>query len=215
MDLLQKPKTIKGKKQYFLLIFHKAQKKFARSSKRLAAEGWSKDWQVLIATIMSAQSRDETTISIAEDLFKHFSTLKSLAEAEYTDVLKILKHMNYNKTKAKHIIQAAQKILGEYHGSVPQTEKDLLRIPGVGRKTANLILSECFSKPTITVDTHVHRISNVLNLVKTKNHLKTEQELQKIAPQIYWSKINRIFVLWGKEVQGRNKEKLLKALDFP
>ena len=130
-----------NKKQYFLKIFKAAEKKYSNSSKRLAAEGWFLDWQVLISTIMSAQSRDETTIPIAESLFKKYPSLESLAKAHYPEVLNLLNSMNYNKTKSKNIIAAAQYLTKNHNGKVPDTIYSLIKIPGVGRKTANLILS--------------------------------------------------------------------------
>ncbi|MEK6928521.1 MAG: endonuclease III [Nanoarchaeota archaeon] len=202
-----------SKKEYFLKIFKKAEKKYGKYEKRLAGEGWKEDWQTLITTIMSAQSRDETTIPIAEKLFIKYDAIEKLAQARYEDVLLILKSMNYNKTKAKNIISTAKILFSKYDGKVPDDIEKLVELPGVGRKTANLVLSEIHAKDTITVDTHVHRISNVLGIVKTKNPGQTELALQKISPKKYWSRINRIFVLWGKEVFGRDRKKLLKKLE--
>jgi endonuclease-3 len=200
------------KREYFLQIFRKAERHYGRSLKRLAAEGWGDDWQVLISTIMSAQSRDETTISIAERLFKRYPTLNSLARADYEDVLKIFKSLNYNRTKAKHVIEAAKFILKEYKGRVPEDMERLVAIPGVGRKTANIVLIEVHGKHAIPVDTHMHRISNVLCFVRTKTPEQTERELMKIVPRRLWIKVNRIFVLWGKEVPGRDKKRLLRKI---
>jgi endonuclease-3 len=166
----------------------------------------------VVVTIMSAQSRDETTIPIAEGLFRRYPTLVSLAEARYEDVLLVLKSLNYNRTKAQHVIACAKEILVRYDGKVPDTLEELITLPGVGRKTANLVVSECFGKPGICVDTHVHRISNVLGLVKTKTPTETEFALMKIAPRRYWAKINRVFVLWGKDVPGTDTKRLLDAL---
>jgi endonuclease III len=205
--------NIKERKKAFLEIFKKAERKFGKNKKRLASEGWVRDWQILIATIMSAQSRDETTIPVAEELFKKYRDLKELSKARYDDVLSILKSLNYNKTKAKNVIGAAKYIIEKYTGIIPDDIEMLMAIPGVGRKTANLVLSEIHQKDSICVDTHVHRLSNVLGLVKTKNPAETEFELQKVAPKRYWSRINRIFVLWGKEVGGRDKNKFIKKLD--
>ena len=197
----------------FLEIFRKAEKRYAKYEKRLAGEGWKEDWQTLIATIMSAQSRDETTILIAEELFARYGSLDKLAKAKYSDVLTIFKSLNYNRTKAKNVIKAAKYMVENFEGNVPDDIDKLVEIPGVGRKTANLVLSEIYEKDTICVDTHVHRLSNVLGLVKTKNPEETEYTLQKVAPRKYWNRINRVFVLWGKEVPGRDKKKLLKRLE--
>ena len=202
-----------NKRTYFLKIFKKAEKKYGKSKKRLASEGWNERWKILIATIMSAQSRDETTIPIAENLFKKYKSLDKLASARVRDVLKIFKGLNYNRTKAKNVIATAKSLITTHNGKIPDTIEKLIELPGVGRKTANLVLTECYKKDAICVDTHTHRLANILGLVKTKTPSETELALQKIAPRKYWSKINRIFVLLGKEVPGRDKKKLLKKLE--
>ena len=200
------------KRAYFLEIFKKAEKRYGRYTKRLAGDKWPKDWQTLIATILSAQTRDEMTIPVAEKLFKKYPSLEKLSKARYDAVLKIISRVNFKNNKAKHVIAAAKYLVENYEGKVPDDIDELVKLPGVGRKTANLVLSEVHSKDSITVDTHVHRISNVLGLVKTKTPAQTEQELMKIVPRRYWSRINRLFVLWGKEVRGREKKKLLERL---
>ena len=201
------------KTKLFLQIFHKAQNKFSSSKKRLAGEGWKHDWQTLITTILSAQSRDETTIPIAKALFKKYPTLKSLANAPLAQIQHSLKSINYYKTKSKNVKATAQLLIKKFSSKIPETIEELTTLPGVGRKTANLVITEIHKKPGICVDTHVHRISNVLGLVKTKSPHETELSLQKIAPKKYWSKINRLFVLWGKAVPGRDKKKILNKLE--
>ena len=204
-----------NKTKEFLRIFKKASKKYANSNYRLAGdkEGWGEDWKVLIATILSAQSRDETTIPIAENLFKKYNSLEKLSKAKYPEVFNILKSMNYNKTKSKHVIACAKSLISEFNGRIPREVNDLVSLPGVGRKTAALVVSECFGKDAICVDTHVHRISNVFGLVETKSPEKTEKELMDLVPRKYWGKINRVFVLWGKDVAGNDREKLESVLD--
>ena len=201
------------RKVYFLEIFRKAEKKYGKSAKRLASDKWGAAWKTLIVTIMSAQSRDETTIPIAQNLFKKYGTLEKLANARVEDVRLVFKSLNYNKTKAKNVVNAARSIRDEFKGRVPSEIDELVKVPGVGRKTANLVRWECFGKQGICVDTHVHRISNVLGIVDTKNPHQTEIELEKIVPKKFWGKVNRMFVLWGKEVSGRDKERLLKHLE--
>ncbi len=202
-----------GKKEEFLRIFRKAERKYGKSEKRLAGEGWDRDWKLLIATIMSAQSRDETTIPIAEELFKEYDSLNKLSKAKYSDILKIFNSLNYNRTKARHVIEAARMLLGDFREKIPDSVEELIKIPGVGRKTTNLVLTERHNKQAITVDTHVHRIANVLGLVKTRTPHQTEMKLMNIAPRKYWSRINRTFVFWGKDVHGRDKKRLMKRLD--
>lgn len=201
------------KTKYFLEIFKKAEKRYGKVSKRLASEEWGEPWQTLVTTIMSAQSRDETTIPIAEKLFGKYPTLEKLSNAKYPDILKIFKSLNYNRTKAKNVIGAAKFILKEFKGKVPDDIEDLVKIPGVGRKTANIVLVEVHKQHAIPTDTHVHRLSNVLGLVKTKTPERTEQELMKIVPKKYWGRVNRIFVLWGKSVLGRDRKRFMRALE--
>lgn len=201
------PKTKK-----FLEIYKLAKKKYSKSSKRLAGECWPEPWQTLMSTILSAQTRDETTIPIAKNLFNNYPTLQSLANANQKRIFQIIKSVNYNKTKSKHIHEAAVYLIINHEGKVPKTIEGLIKIPGVGRKTANLVLSEVYKIPAITVDTHVHRIMNALNILKTKNPKQTELELKKLSPKKYWSSINRYFVLLGKDVPGRNKSKFLAKL---
>lgn len=203
-----------NKTDYFIEIFSKAEKHYGPSSKRLAGEGWKEDWMTLVATILSAQTRDETTIPVAEALFKRYNKVDKLAKAKLSDIENSIRRINFYKNKSKNIIGAAKWLVdnGYKDGSVPDTIEELIKMPGVGRKTANLIIAEVHNKDGICVDTHVHRISNVFGFVKTKNPKETEFALMKIAPKKYWSRINRIFVLWGKEVRGRDKKKFLEKL---
>lgn len=201
------------KRELFLKVFRKAQKKYGNNSKRLAGESWKHDWQTLLATICSAQNRDEVTIPVCEEFFAKFNTLEKIAGADEKAILKAIRRINYCESKAKYLKKTARILIDEYGGKVPSEIDGLVKLPGVGRKTANLVITEIHKKPGITVDTHVHRISNVVGLVETKTPHETELALMKIAPRHYWGKINRLFVLWGKEVPGRDKEKLLKKLE--
>lgn len=201
-----------SKQSDFIKIFNLAKKKYSSSKKRLAGDAWPKDWQTLITTIYSAQSRDETTIPVMEATFKKLPTLQAYAKAPITQIENLTRKINFYKTKSKNSKATAQLLIKNFNGKVPDTIEQLVTLPGVGRKTANLVLTEIHKKDGITVDTHVHRISNVLGLVKTKTPHQTELALQKLAPKKYWSQINRLFVLWGKEVRGRDKKKLLEKL---
>lgn len=203
-----------NKKDYFIEIFSKAEKHYGKSIKRLAGDSWKEEWQTLIATILSAQTRDETTIPVAEALFKRYPKVHMLAKAKLYDIENLIRRINFYKNKSKNIIGAAKWLVdnGYTNGSVPDTIEELIKMPGVGRKTANLIIAEVHNKDGICVDTHVHRISNVFGFVKTKSPKETEFALMKIAPKKYWSRINRIFVLWGKEVRGRDKKRFLENI---
>jgi endonuclease-3 len=201
-----------NKQKLFLRIFRLAKKKYSKSTKRLAADGWKKDWQTLLATIYSAQSRDETTIPVMESAFKQLPTLESWSKAPIKKIESLTTSINYYKTKSSNSKATAQMLIKNFNGKVPDTIESLITLPGVGRKTANLIITEIHNKQGICVDTHVHRLSNVLGIVKTKTPHETELALMKIVPRKYWNEINRIFVLWGKEVPGKDKNRLLKKL---
>lgn len=200
------------RKNRFLEIWKLANKKYSKNTKRLAGEGWDHDWQLLITTMMSAQNRDEITIPVAEKLFKKYKSLKKIASASVEELTKDIRQINYNKTKAKHIVATSKILIEKYDSTVPRNVDDLISLPGVGIKTANLVLAELFSADLICVDTHVHRIANVFEIVNTKTPIQTEKELMRVVPKKYWNKLNRIFVLWGQDVRGYDANKFLDKL---
>ena len=185
--------------------------KLAPKNMRLAAE-WNERWKILISTIMSSQSRDETTIKIAEELFKNYNGLNELANAKYEKVLKILKSLNYNKTKARHIIETARILVEKYGKKIPETIEQLLELPGVGRKVANVYLVEACNAEAIGVDTHVARISRKLGWAKSKNPHKIEKELQALFPRRYWNSINYILVRFGRSVDRKEEDEVIMKM---
>lgn len=196
-----KKKQVKAIKQLKLLNL--------KSSKmRLAAEKWDLPWKTLIAIMMSAQSRDEMTIVIATALFKKYPTLEKLAGAKYVDVLYVLKSLNYNKTKSSNIIACAKLLVEKYVGKVPLEFEELITLPGVGRKTANVFLSE-LGFDAIGIDTHVAYISNRLKWTKNKSSEKIEADLKELFPIKYWKQINPVLVRFGKTYTSKNKKNLL------
>lgn len=155
---------------------------------------------ILIGTILSARTRDESTSAVVRELFSKYKTARSLAKAKLSDVEKIIKRTGFYHVKAKRIIEVASIIDSKYFGIVPKTMDELISLPGVGRKTANCVLVYAFDEPAIPVDTHVHRISNRLGLVKTKIPEETEIELMKTIPRKYWIRINDTFVMYGQNI---------------
>src|SRR5574340_1465975 len=153
---------------------------------------------ILIGTILSARTRDENTSAVVRKLFLRYKTARALASDKLSDVEKIIKSTGFYHVKAKRIIEVASIIDSKYSGKVPQTLDKLIELPGVGRKTANCVLVYAFDKPAIPVDTHVHRISNRLGLVKTKQPEETELELMKKIPKEHWIRINDTFVMYGQ-----------------
>ena len=155
---------------------------------------------ILIGTILSARTRDENTSIVVKKLFAKYKTAHALARAKVFDVEKIIRSTGFYRVKARRIIKVASLIDSQYAGIVPDSLDELLKLPGVGRKTANCVLVYAFDKPAIPVDTHVHRISNRLGLVETKTPEETELALMKKIPKKYWLKINDTFVMYGQNI---------------
>jgi len=157
-------------------------------------------FSILIGTILSARTKDESTTKVCKILFSKYKNVKSLANAKVKDVEKIIKSIGFYHVKSKRIIEVAKIIDSQYYGIVPDDLETLVKLPGVGRKTANCVLVYAFEKPAIPVDIHVHRISNRLGLVQTKTPEETEQELMKKIQKKYWIEINDTFVMYGQNI---------------
>jgi len=160
-------------------------------------------FQVLIGTVLSQRTRDEKTISASNKLFAKYGTVRKLACADSKIIAKLIKETGFYKTKAKRIIKISQILLERYKGKVPRSMQELVSLPGVGRKTANIVLLYAFGEEEhIPVDTHVHKVSNRLGLVKTKTPEKTEFALMKLVAKKYWGEINELFVQHGQKICG-------------
>ena len=157
-------------------------------------------FSILIGTILSARTKDESTTKVVKVLFSKYKNAKELANAKLKDVEKIIKSIGFYHVKSKRIIEVAKIIDKKYKGIVPDDLDSLVALPGVGRKTANCVLVYAFEKPAIPVDIHVHRISNRLGLVKTKNPEETELELMEKIDKKYWIEINDTFVMYGQNI---------------
>lgn len=157
-------------------------------------------FSILIGTILSARTKDESTTKVVKVLFSKYKNAKALANAKIKDVEKIIKPIGFYHVKSRRIIEVAKIIDSEYKGIVPEDLDTLVKLPGVGRKTANCVLVYAFEKPAIPVDIHVHRISNRLGLVETKTPEDTEQELMKKIPKKFWIEINDTFVMYGQNI---------------
>ena len=157
-------------------------------------------FSILIGTILSARTKDESTARVSKELFKKYKTAKQLGGAKIKDIEKIIKSIGFYHVKARRIIEVAKIIDSKYRGKVPDNLEKLIELPGVGRKTANCVLVYAYEKPAIPVDIHVHRISNRLGLVQTKTPEDTEFELMKIIPKNLWLDINETFVKYGQNI---------------
>lgn len=157
-------------------------------------------FEILIATILSQRTKDAVTAIASEKLFHIASTPKKLAKMSEKELQYIIYPVGFYRVKAKRIKLIAKTIANKYRGIVPDTIEELLTLPGVGRKTANLVVGLGYNKPTICVDTHVHRISNRFGYVKTKTPFETEMALRRKLPQKYWIIYNDLLVSLGQAI---------------
>ena len=157
-------------------------------------------FQILVATVMSARTKDTTTIPIADNLFKTHKTPDDFIKVPTEKLENLLYGIGFYRTKAKHIKELSRILKEKYQNRVPKDMNKLLELPGVGRKTANCVLAYAFRIPSIPVDVHVHRISNRIGLVKTKTPEDTEQALFKTIPKEHWLDINELFVTHGQTI---------------
>lgn len=157
-------------------------------------------YRVLIRTILSQRTRDDNTDRASAQLFSKFHTMTEIAQADPAELEPLIRPAGFYHVKARRIVEVSRKLLDEFKGQVPEDLDGLLKLPGVGRKTANCVLVYGFQKPAIPVDVHVHRISNRLGLVDTKNPEETEVELEKIVPRDYWIELNDLMVQFGQTI---------------
>lgn len=168
---------------------------------------FSTPFELLIATILSAQCTDARVNIVTEQLFKKYFLPEHFVNLENEELESLIFSTGYYKAKARHIKAAAKMILEEFNCNVPDNMEDLLKIPGVGRKTANVILGHCFNIPGIVVDTHVSRISQRLGFVKTNNAEKIEFELMELIPKNQWVIFTHYFINLGRKVCLSRKPK--------
>ena len=164
-------------------------------------------YKTLVSTVLSSRTKDEVTLEASKRLFKDASNIKKLNKLTANKIKKLIYPVGFYKTKAINLKKLAIILIENHNGKVPSTKEDLMKLPGVGLKTANLVLNRTFKKPAIAVDTHVHRISNMLGWVNTKTPEQTEKQLIKILPKKYWSDTNRLFVSIGRQFTSKKNLK--------
>lgn len=156
-------------------------------------------FMVLVSTILSARTKDEVTEGASERLFSRARNPEELRMLSVREIEDLIRPVNYYKTKAANL-KRLPDALEEFGGEIPGSIEELVRLPGVGRKTANLVVAVAFRRPAVCVDTHVHRIMNRLGYVKTKTPLETEMALRKKLPRKYWITINSMLVAFGQNL---------------
>ncbi len=155
-------------------------------------------FQLLVSTIMAAQATDRQVNIITRELFKYAPDAESISRMELDMVIGFVRSINYFNTKAKNILEVSRILVSRYNGKVPETREELEKLPGVGRKTANVVLSNAFNQAVMPVDTHVHRVSNRIGLVKTEKPEQTETELMKIIPEAWVIDFHHYLLLHGR-----------------
>ena len=168
---------------------------------------YEKPYELMIATRLSAQCTDARVNIVTKDLFVQYPTLESFAEADLTELETAVKPCGFYRTKAKSIKEAAQRLLEVYGGVVPDTMEELLTLPGIGRKTANLLLGDVYGKPAVVADTHFIRITGRLGLTKHKEPEKVEADLRGLLPPEESSDFCHRVVLFGRDVCTARKPK--------
>lgn len=186
-------------------LVQQAQTIAARLAKRYPAPQteltWSTPWELLVATILSAQCTDVQVNLVTPTFFATWPTVQDVAQADLINLETSIRSTGFYRNKAKNIRLSAQRIVDVYNGQVPQTMAELLTLPGVARKTANVVLSNAFDiKAGIAVDTHVKRIAFRLGLTQETNPNKIEQDLMPLFPQKDWGNVNHYLVLFGRQV---------------
>lgn len=158
-------------------------------------------FQVLIATLLSARTQDATTHAASTRLFRRARTPRTMAKLSVEEIERLIYPVGFYRTKARHVKECCEQLVARFGGRVPGTLEELVTLPGVGRKTANLVLILAFrSRQNICVDVHVHRISNRLGWVQTREPAETEQALYAATDQRWWPVINQYLVTWGQNV---------------
>lgn len=155
-------------------------------------------FQLLIAVVLSAQTTDISVNKITPALFAKYPTPEKLAQAEQDEVIEIIKSIGMYKTKSRNIINLSKQLVENFNGKVPEDDELLQTLPGVGRKTANVVMSVGFGYQRIAVDTHVFRVSNRIGLVSEKDVLHTEQALMRVLPQNVWSHTHHLLIFHGR-----------------
>lgn len=164
-------------------------------------------FELLVAVILSAQCTDKRVNQVTQILFPIANTPEKILQLGQSKLEEIIKPCGYFRAKAKHIVGAAQILIDNYGGEVPSDFDELIKLPGVGRKTANVVTSVAFKNPAIAVDTHVFRLSNRMKLAEGKTPLEVEHGLQKIIPREKWSDAHHWLIWHGREICAARKPK--------
>lgn len=185
------------KKQRTDLVVSRLEKRYPDA---LCSLDYNLPHELLIATRLSAQCTDKRVNIVTKELFNKYHSISDFADAQVSDVENLINSCGLYKTKAKDIVAMSKMLLSDFDGEIPDTIEQLLKLPGVGRKTANLIVGDIYNQPAVVTDTHLIRITNRLGLVDSKYPIKVEQQLRKLLPAEKSSDFCHRIVLFGREI---------------
>ena len=157
-------------------------------------------FELLVAVVLSAQTTDVSVNRVTPELFRKYPTPEALAGAGQDDVIDTIKTIGLYKTKSSNIIKLAQKLTEDFGGEVPESFEELVSLPGVGRKTANVVMAEAFGKPAIAVDTHVFRVANRIGLTDAGDVNATEDQLKERLPEDKWIRAHHLLIFHGRKL---------------
>lgn len=201
----KRPKTAAERRQRYDEILQALDRHYPNVTCALHHEN---PWQLLVATILSAQCTDERVNKVTPGLFRKYKTIEAFAQADLAELSQDIRSTGFFNNKAKSLIGAAQTVLNDFHGTLPQDIDLFLTIPGAARKTANVVLGTAFGLATgVVVDTHVARITNRLDFTKESNPVKIEQDLVKIVPQKKWIQFSHQVIHFGRGICVARKPK--------
>lgn len=197
--------SMKSKRERVLQVCERMAQRYPDAR---AALHYSDPFTLTIAVLLSAQTTDAAVNKVTPELFRRWPDAASMAQADPADVQEVIRSIGFYKVKAKNCVGCAQRIMADFGGEVPHTMDELQSLPGVGRKTANIVMNEAFGLVEgIAVDTHVFRIAHKLGLSDAKDPSATEQDLLKLIPKKLWGAVNSQWILFGREVCVANRPK--------
>jgi endonuclease-3 len=198
MSKVSRPRTAAERKERIYRILDALSQRYPNVT---CALNHSNAWELLVATILSAQCTDARVNMVTPELFRRFPTMQDLAVADVREVSEVIRSTGFFNNKAKSIVGAARTIIRDFGGEIPRTIDQLLTVPGAARKTSNVVLGTAFGIPSgVVVDTHVGRIALRLDLTKETNPVKVEQDLMKILPQDRWILFSHQVIHFGREI---------------
>lgn len=193
---------LKSKVEKTIKLLRQATKDMPSTMISQIVDVYGKDpYLILISCLLSLRARDTSTLPVSLKLFSIARTPSEMLSIPVPQLEKIIYPVGFYKKKSNLLHEVSQDLIDRFNRKVPSTESDLLSIKGVGIKTANLVLGEAFGVPAICVDTHVHRLSNLMGIVHTSNPEQTEVALKKVIPKKYWVEWGRLLVMWGQNVR--------------